>query len=234
MKKIIFRPSLADNHIFVTPPKPANFYKAEWYEKISAFYNEEQIYGEGHFDNLTIKHCVPFRDSLFAGYIQESWQDIHFSINEDNGMINYRFPSAPEIINHREHSTLPMGEEYHPAEFVIKMPWAAETPAGWSILVTQPFNRPELPFYVPSAIIDSDKLTNTTGDANIPFYLRKDATGLIKAGTPMYQMIPFKRDSWKSEIAEFDGDLHKKTWAVTKQHFWGGYKKHFWQKKTYK
>lgn len=232
MAKIIFHPSLPDNHIFVPSPRPAQSYKADWYDKLSAFYNVDDLYGENHSSNLTIKHCVPFRDSLFAGYIQESWQDINFDIT-DAGRVNYRFPSEPDILGHRDHASIPLGEEFFPIEFVVKVPWAPETPAGWSVLITQPFNRPELPFFVPSGIMDSDMLTNTTGEANIPIYLRKDAPSMIKSGTPLYQIIPFKRESWTSSVAKYDGDAQKKIIAKTKQHFWGGYKKYFWQKKTY-
>lgn len=234
MAKITFHPSLPDNHIFVAPPKPASQYRADWYDKVEAFYDKLQMYGENHSSNLTIKHCVPFRDALFAGYIQESWQEIHFEASEDGNFVNYRFPSEPDILGHRDRPSLPMGSEYYPIEFVIKVPWSFETPSGWSVLITQPFNRPELPFFVPAAILDSDYLKNTTGEANVPVYLRKDAPQLIKSGTPLYQIIPFKRENWESQIADFDLEAQKRIIAKTKKYFWGGYKKQYWQKKTYK
>mgnify|MGYP000542492449 FL=1 len=231
MAKITFNPSSEDHYISVPHPKPASNYKVEWYDKMSAFYDVENVYRDSG-ENLTLKHCIPFRDSLFSGYIQESWQDIRFDIDGEN--FEYNFPFDPEIIGHREDASLPVGEELFPIEFVIKVPWMPKTPKGWSVMITQPFNRPELPFYCPTGIIDTDKLTAPAGAANLPVYLRKDAPSIVRAGTPLYQIIPFKRESWVSEVGGYSYTDQRKVLARLRQSFWGGYKKHFWQKKTYK
>jgi hypothetical protein len=232
MAKIIFHPSLEETVSNVPSPKPASSYKEDWYDKISAFYQMDDLYSEDYMENLTLKHCLPFRDSLQAGYIQETWQDVSFTL-EDEGMLRYVFPISPDIIGHRDRSSLPMGSEFHKTEFVFKMPWAPHTPPGWSVIVTQPFNRPGSPFFVPSAIIDSDLLNYSMGQANVPFYLKKDAPRLIKSGTPMYQIIPFKRENWVSETREFDAKAQRTLVSKLRKHFWGGYKKYIWQKKSY-
>lgn len=230
MPKIIFNPSSKDHHASVPPPKPAVRYKVDWWENIDAFYKTDNIY-KNSSDHLTIKHCIPFRDSIFAGYIQESWQDIRFDMNDEN--FEYNFPMQPEIISHREISSIPVGSEFYPIEFVVKVPWMPQTPKGWSVLITQPFNRPELPFYSPTGIIDTDLLNNSAGVANLPIYLRKDAPSVVRAGTPLYQIIPFKRENWHSEVADFNELAQKRILSTLHKTFWGGYKKFFWQKKTY-
>jgi hypothetical protein len=53
----------------------------------------------------------------------------------------------------------------------------------------------------------------------------------LKIGDPMVQIIPFKRESWKSSVGEWPAE---KTW----RHKFGGhlfdfYKKFYWQKKNY-
>lgn len=233
MAVIRFHP-VSEEHSLVCPkPKPASAYRSEWFSKISPFYDNKNLYGENYGANLTLKHCVPFRDSMNAGYIQESWQDIHFDVQED-GYTSYRFPTSPEIMSHRDVSSLPMGEEYNPIEFVIRPPWSPELPKGWSVLITQPFNRPELPFFFPSGIIDADRFARMTDKTSIPFYLRKDAPALIKAGTPLYQIIPFKRENWVSEFMDYDQDSQSKLLHSVRKVFWGGYKEQFWQKKNYK
>jgi len=136
-------------------------------------------------------------------------------------------------LSHRDESSLPIGEEFYPVEFTIYVPWQPSMPPGWSVLITQPFNRPDLPFYAPAGIVDSDKMNNTSGAANFPVYLRKDAPPTIRTGTPLYQIIPFKREDWKSEIAEYSEAEHFKIWSKLRESFWGGYKKHFWVKKKY-
>lgn len=233
VKKIVFKPASQEHADIVAPPKPARLYKEDWWERTESFYDSKNLYSN-YQSNLTVKHCIPFRDSLFAGYIQESWQDIRFDFSDETQEFNYTFPIQPDIIGHREHSSMPMGGEFYPVEFIIRVPWIPQTPKGWSVLITQPFNRPELPFFAPSGIIDSDKMTDSAGMANFPVYLRKDAPSIIRSGTPLYQIIPFKRDDWKSELSAYDELAQKKMLANLRKSFWGGYKRLFWQKKIYK
>jgi len=74
--------------------------------------------------------------------------------------------------------------------------WAVELPKGYSALYIQPMNRYELPFETTSGIIDSDKV-NLFG--TVPFFIAKDFEGTLPKGTPFLQIIPFKRENWKSE-----------------------------------
>jgi hypothetical protein len=37
---------------------------------------------------------------------------------------------------------------------------------------------------------------------NFPFFLKKDFNGIIKAGTPIIQAIPFKRETWDMEVID--------------------------------
>jgi len=233
MAKITFHPVSDIHELLCNKPNPASSYKADWFKKIPSFYNTDSLYGPDHGDNLTLKHCVPFRDAMSAGYIQETWQDISFDPQED-GRVNYRFPTSPEIMSHRNVNSLPMGEEFYQIEFVIRPPWAPELPSGWSVLITQPFNRPDLPFFFPSGIIDADVFGRMTDQTSIPFYLRKDAPRLIPSGTPLYQIIPFKRESWESNFAKYDLKSQAKLLHAVRKVFWGGYKELFWQKKSYK
>jgi hypothetical protein len=74
--------------------------------------------------------------------------------------------------------------------------WAVKLPKGYSAVYIQPMNRYELPFETTSGIIDSDTV-NLFG--TVPFFLAKDYEGTIPKGTPFLQIIPFKRENWKSE-----------------------------------
>ena len=58
-------------------------------------------------------------------------------------------------------------------------------------------NRFELPFLTTSSIVDNDKV-HIPG--TMPFFLRKGVQGILPAGTPYAQIIPFKREHWESEI----------------------------------
>jgi hypothetical protein len=69
-------------------------------------------------------------------------------------------------------------------------------------------------------------------NTNHPFFIQEEFEGIIPKGTPYMQMIPIKRDSWKSEFAEYDPMLSLSVGKI-RQYFMGGYKKMFWQKKEY-
>jgi len=71
------------------------------------------------------------------------------------------------------------------------------------------------------------------GSGNYPFFLKKDFEGIIPAGTPMYQMIPVKRDSWQGESMPFDEIEATRMEYNIKRFFYGGYKKLHWVKKDY-
>jgi hypothetical protein len=81
--------------------------------------------------------------------------------------------------------------------------------------------------------VDTDKYTSPV---NFPFVLKNlEFTGLIPAGTPMVQVIPFKRDSWKQELGSEINE--KKSIEITRllsSQFYDRYKKMFWTSKSFK
>jgi hypothetical protein len=182
--------------------------------------------------NTTHKMCLPFTDALNFGYIQETWCDIYVEQNSD-GVVDYYFSSAPQIMQDRPASKYHnYDENFYNIEFMWKTQWIPQVPKGYSVLYTHPLNRDDLPFYTLSGIVDADKFIYET-DGNHPFLLRNGFTGLIPQGTPMFQIIPFKRDNWNSHEGEFDPDLQNKSINVYRK-FWGVYKSDFWTKKTFK
>jgi hypothetical protein len=49
-----------------------------------------------------------------------------------------------------------------------------------------------------SGIIDNDKV-NLPG--SFPFFIKQGWTGILPAGTPYAQLLPFLREDWKSTIS---------------------------------
>jgi hypothetical protein len=82
-------------------------------------------------------------------------------------------------------------------------------------------------------IVDADGFTHSEEGSNLPFLLKEDFTGMIKKGTPMYQIIPFKRETWKSEAAKFNANQQLTVTQSVKQFMWGGYKNLVWNKKEF-
>jgi hypothetical protein len=49
----------------------------------------------------------------------------------------------------------------------------------------------------------------------------------------MYQMIPFKRDSWNMSVEEYNDDLSTIGINDLRKNYIGSYKKRLWSKKEY-
>ena len=100
------------------------------------------------------------------------------------------------MVDKRPTIELPVPNNCHPVHYGWRMNWYYETPPGYSVLITHPMNRFDLPFYTMSGIVESDIWGLPVFTA---FFLKKNFIGKIEKGTPIFQMIPFKRDNWKSE-----------------------------------
>lgn len=228
---IKFIPSSKDVELFVQEPVPAKLCIPDWYKKIpSANFDSPNFSDSGDFLDKSIKQCIPFLDSFLSGYIQRTWCDIF--IENENGNIRYIWASDPQIIFIRDKKNINSYDGFYDLEFVWKEPWIPKLPKGYSMIYTHPFNRYDLPFISLTAVIDSDNYYHSY-NGNYPFYLKNNFTGLIPEGTPMYQMIPIKRNSWKSIKEEYDEIKNKKREFFLKNKFWQGYKKMFWEKKYY-
>jgi hypothetical protein len=228
---IEFIPSSKDVEIFVSSPIPSKNFIPNWYKSgklvPKKFLHDKKT---GEIINKPLKMCVPFLDSLTHGYIQESWCDIKIEKNENE--INFYYSSEPKIMDVRDASSVKTNGSYYEIEFIWKMPWETKTLDGYSILITHPLNRIDLPFYTLSGIIDSDKFYHGRF-GNLPFYIKKDFEGIIPAGTPLFQIIPIKRTNFKSKKQKFNNDFSNKKYYETIKNFYGIYKNKFWQKKEF-
>lgn len=215
----------------VPPPKPAKNYIPDWYKNIKVD-KDVTLSPDGtlYFDGK-IKKCVPFLDSFTHGYIQESWTDI-FIKKDPNGSIVFSYAHEPQIMHFRDKTSIPISDKFYPIEFIWQIQWLPKMPKGWSVMMTSPSNRLDLPFRSLTGIVDSDHFYHgVTG--NYPFFIENGFEGIIPAGTPIYQIIPIKRENWKSTISNFDSvDNIKRNYEVRK-HFTDAYRRLFWQKKNF-
>jgi len=97
-------------------------------------------------------------------------------------------------------------------QFLIKFTnfWTFELPPGYSLLITHPFNRPDLPFTTLTGLVDADRYRDNF--INFPAHWRDpDFTGVLAKGTPVAQCLPMKRDVWNASFGVIEGE------AVTRQ-----------------
>jgi hypothetical protein len=202
-------------------PKPSREYTPKWYKDLPPFAN-------GNTDHITLKMCKPFSDVLSFGYMQESWEEITVV----SGLIEKSNSVASKGLKMDVSFSIP--EEYGTMEFTWHPCWIPELPEGYSALITHPLNRVDLPFYTLSGIIEHDRYTQSAPYSNFPFLIKKDFSGIIPIGTPMYQIIPFKRDDWESKVNQYDKESQYKTIKDLFINKPGGYKKLHWLKKNFK
>lgn len=219
------------SHEYVAPVKPARLYVPEWYKKASRYLNgatKPSLFNE---KNNALKQCVPLLDALTTGYIAELWADLE--VRQTTQGPDFAWSEGPDVLNGRKEdpsNTVPVPVGHGDLNLVWLTPYIFKTPPGYSLLITHPLNRFDLPFTTLSGVVDADDLMM---DGKLPFYLQKDFEGIIPAGTPLFQVIPFKRDDWKVVEDVSLREKAKKYQWLSNRVAYGFYKKNLWSKKTY-
>jgi len=220
-------------------PEPVSKSLPEWYTSADRFYkgqNGESIIGMDGGKIPTWKACPAIYDIFITGYVYRTPCDIEFFLDSKNEIsAKVLDPKYSDFIQFRD----PMPQFEHPRGYYKKHfawypDWAVATPKGYSVLYAQPFGRYDLPFHTTSGIIDNDKV-HLPG--TFPFFIQEGWTGVIPAGTPYSQMIPFKREDWESEY-ELDSGLSimKKNMENSKKYRvpnGGVYLKEVWERRKY-
>lgn len=223
----------------VNKPSPIMKYMPEWFREADRFAKKpdgEYWIGEDGGKIPTWKACPALFDIMGTGYSLVTPCDLEFFINDkgtidvkisDDRYQNFCVPRPPmQQFNH------PDG--FYTDHFAWFPEWAVKVPEGYSVLYASPFNRYDLPFMTVAGIIDNDKV-NLPG--SMPFFIKDGWTGLIPAGTPYAQMLPFKREDWESDYIQTDvNSIIFKNMENSKKYRvpnGGVYKKDVWSKRTY-
>jgi len=196
-------------------------------------FKKMQRFNDNNFYHATVKTCMPFLDSLTAGYIIPFDQDYLIHPVEDDFAIT---PANREKDDFGFHTKSQLPKTWHKragknaGKFNNK--WLIKTPPGYSCLFIKPMNRIEDRFEIISGVVDTDTYVNLI---NFPFILHeKKAQSLIKKGEPMVQVIPFKRESWKMWSGFYLEKMHGATLSLLNSEWVDKYKKMFWKKKLWK
>lgn len=229
MKLIKFMPKIPNLDINVSTAKS---HIPDWYKK------SETIFINKNGDETPgLKTCIPFLDGMISGYMLTTTEDIY--INNKGNKLEYYVPlgngvqGGTRFMNERLSgetefgSKIPRPAGHNNVQFVWANMTGFSVPKGWSVLVSHPLNRFDLPFTTLSGIIDSDKWK---APGNIPFFFKENIEVVIPKGTPVAQLIPIKRESWNHLVIK---DYYHKEEFEARKIFTGYYKKKLWQKKSY-
>jgi hypothetical protein len=231
MRKIVFTKLINDvsDDFF---PKPSSVFLPEWYKKTDSYQDAKKDIDEKAETNGTIKRCVPVFDALNTGYIIPTYCDLIIKKNK-NGQkdfitslpINIQFHSVAQAPYHPNVTNQPYPKWINP--------WGIKTPKGYSSLIMSPLHSANSYFSILPGVVDTDRYTAAV---NFPFVLNDpDFEGLIPAGTPMALIIPFKRDSWKTEIGnEEDKKIAEQKMNLLNSKFFDRYRSLFWERKSYR
>lgn len=210
--------------------KPAKNFIPDWYKGIKTFNTKNIEFQEGAQVVKTVKNCIPFLDGLTHGYTIELWVDVYCEKIGDKHIFTWQEGPIPLEERSNELNRIPVPAGHSNEHFAWKIPYAFNLPTGYSMLATHPLNNFDLPFTTLSGIVDADYHMN---NGNLPFFIKEDFTGIIKKGTPICQLMPFKRENWKSERDRSLFEKSKVSMLNTQRVFFGWYKNNIWKKKSF-
>ena len=239
-KKINFKARSRLEFEIQTKPYPAVKQLPKWFMDASPYYGDGQKYpndGKLHIvegvANHTFKKCVPLLDGLSSGYIIPLWADV--KVEQQNGFPYIYWKTFSNIFElHGPASReIPAPVGYDQVVYKYINAWIPQTPKGYSCLVISPLGYNDLPFKAVPAIVDTDK---STLELVFPMWVKQGFEGIVEHGTPMVQIIPFKRDNWEStfdyyEDGEYQYVIQEKNINRT---IVGHYLKNHWSKKKFK
>ena len=178
----------------------------------------------------TIKRCMPVFDAITSGYIITSPADVYVRIKDEEQC--FEWPTL-NLISFHAIDQAPEHPNRKPHDYAKWMnPWAIKTPKGYSTLFIQPMHR-ESVFTILPGIVDTDTYT---APVRLPMVINDpNFEGLIPQGTPIAQVIPFKRENWQMEIGS-EKELKEQNSIAQKLNikFFDRYKSMFWNRKEYK
>lgn len=211
----------------------------EWYKKQNSYIDGQKIPNLKKYSTVaTIKKCIPVFDAITSGYCLLSSSDLYvtqvFDEQEKKELPFFQWPGGEIIQFHSpkqlNHYPIKEWENLNLPKWIN--PWSISTPKGYSCLFITPIHR-DLPFTILPGIVDTDKYHSPV---NFPFILNDiKFTGLIPAGTPIAQVIPFKRESWKMNFGsnkeiEKSNNIDK----LLKLKFFDVYRNGLWSSKIFK
>ena len=204
---------------FFDPPIRASKALPEWLKILQNDNGEHE---------LTAKRCLPLVEACSDGYIWKAPCDLEFVVKEEkDGMssLALRFPRGENSYAFSPHSTIIEGhnddqvylsehkkeerEKFH-GKLTFKNVYkfnnfyTIKTPRGYSCRFKSLSNNFNLPLQFFEGVVETDHYYT---NINFPFrYLGsgKSHRFMLKKGTPLIQIIPFKRDKWSSSVGLLD------------------------------
>ena len=158
----------------------------------------------------TMKKCPPIIDAMTYGFLMPLACDL----TVENGEFRWERDLPPGIasysrspIDFHDGSQVAGTPFFEEDRFIIKFNnfWTIELPPGYSLLITHPINREDLPFFTLTGLVDVDLYSH--GFVHFPARWRDpDFNGTLPQGTPVAQCLPIRRESWSEAFETISGE----------------------------
>lgn len=208
----------------IDEPKPCYKNIPEWYSKTTenTRTNSKCPFAPGYTPTpkTNIKTCPAVFDYLSTGYIIPSWDNFVFRNLNNEILVNWERNCLHEkddnkvfnthYIEHQVKGMVTTGEKILYGGFhKLLSPWFVKTPPGISLYITNPSQYRDKRFTTVDAVIHPDQQPisiqwffewNTPIVETEDFSLIDTKNQVIKRGTPLILIIPFRREKIKSNI----------------------------------
>ncbi|MFN3970287.1 MAG: DUF6065 family protein [Gemmobacter sp.] len=190
-----------EDHGVIAAPVPARAYLPDWFRKLPPV--DDAVVSETN-TGLTIKRCMPFLDAMTTGWLLTLPATVRLTVSGEGTQVEAGWDFDRELVSfHGPHQVKgnPMTPR-PPCKFINF--WTIETPPGWSCLFVNPLNRPNGVFEVIAGVVDTDTYRSPI---HFPFFVTgTDGLHRIEKGSPIVQVIPFRRDT-----AQIEADIRAET-----------------------
>ncbi len=169
----------------------------DWFRRLPAV---DEAHVSSNNSGLTVKRCMPFLDAMATGWVIGLAASVRMEIADDGKTVDCGWDFDRTLVsNHASHQVAGNPREpLPPCEFHNY--WTIRTPPGWSCLFVPPLNRPNGVFEVVAGVVDTDTYQS---EIHFPFFATgEDGLHVLERGTPIVQVIPFRRDA-----SDLDADI---------------------------
>lgn len=173
----------------IAEPVPARSALPDWFHGLKGVDPAEL---SATNDGITVKRCLPFLDAMSTGWIVPLAATVRLQVTDDGKRVDTGWEFDRVMVSN--HSAFQVaGNPYEPRPpLKFHNYWTIKTAPGWSCLFVPVLNRPNPVFEVMSGVVDTDSFVTPV---NFPFVATaNDGVHVLLKGTPLVQVIPFRRD----------------------------------------
>jgi hypothetical protein len=174
----------------IARPVPAKGVVPDWFRKLPAIDGKHVSVTD---NGLTVKRCMPFMDAMMTGWIIPLAATVRLEIKDEGRTVTAGWEFDKVLVSN--HNAYQVAGNHHEPRPPCKFHnyWTIQTPPGWSCLFVPPLNRASPVFQCLSGVVDTDTYHSLI---HFPFIATgTDGIHVLERGTPLVQVIPFRRDA---------------------------------------